>query len=87
MNGPGELVVLVVPLALFLSALIVLGVTNLLAARSVDEFLVAGRKTGGAAVAGSLAATVIGGSSTLGLAGLAFARGLTGSWWLLVGVA
>jgi SSS family solute:Na+ symporter len=30
-------------------------------------------------------ATIVGGSSTIGLAGLAFSRGLTGSWWLLVG--
>jgi len=39
------------------------------------------------ATGGSLIATIVGGSSTLGLAGLAFSQGLSGSWWLLVGVA
>jgi SSS family solute:Na+ symporter len=86
-SGLGETIALVVPFCLFLAALLVLGVTNLMAARTLDDFLIAGRKTGGWGVGGSLAATVIGGSSTLGLAGLVFARGLSGSWWLLVGVA
>ncbi len=48
--------------------------------------LLAGRRSRGLDTGGSLAATILGASSTLGLAGLAFQRGLTGSWWLLVGV-
>jgi SSS family solute:Na+ symporter len=36
-------------------------------------------------ITGSLIAAVIGGSATVGLAGLAFSRGLTGMWWLLAG--
>jgi solute:Na+ symporter, SSS family len=36
-------------------------------------------------IAGSLLATVIGGSATVGVAGLGFQQGLTGIWWLLVG--
>jgi SSS family solute:Na+ symporter len=51
----------------------------------LDDFLVAGRKYSAFFIAGSLLATIIGGSATVGLAGLGFSRGLTGSWWLLVG--
>jgi SSS family solute:Na+ symporter len=36
-------------------------------------------------IAGSLVATAVGGSVTVGMAGLGFGRGLTGAWWLLVG--
>jgi SSS family solute:Na+ symporter len=87
MSALGDLIVFAAPLGLFVVVLGVLGVINLLAARTVEDYLVAGRRTTGLATGGSLAATVIGGSSTLGLAGLAFRRGITGSWWLLVGVA
>ena len=30
-------------------------------------------------------ATIVGGSATVGVAGLGFSRGLTAAWWLLVG--
>jgi len=36
-------------------------------------------------ITGSLLATIIGGSATVGMAGLGFKQGLTGAWWLLVG--
>ena len=36
-------------------------------------------------IAGSLVGTAVGGSVTVGMAGLAFGQGLTGAWWLLVG--
>ncbi len=55
--------------------------------QSVEDYLVAGRKSRGLTTGGSLAATILGGSSTMGLAGLSFAQGFTGSWWLLVGAA
>jgi SSS family solute:Na+ symporter len=70
---------------LFTLIIAAIGIYNLYHLRSAEEFLVAGRRSGGLATGGSLAATILGGSSTLGLAGLAFAQGLTGSWWLLVG--
>jgi SSS family solute:Na+ symporter len=72
-------------LLLFTLIIAAIGLINLRRLRSAEEFLVAGRRAGGLSVGGSLAATILGGSSTLGLAGLAFAQGLTGSWWLLVG--
>jgi solute:Na+ symporter, SSS family len=49
------------------------------------DYLVAGRKYSTFFIAGSLLATIIGGSATIGLAGLGFSKGLSGSWWLLVG--
>lgn len=53
--------------------------------RSRDGFFVANRKGSTLLVTGSLLATVIGGSATVGVAGLGFNQGLTGTWWLLVG--
>lgn len=50
-----------------------------------DNFFVAGRGGSTLFITGSLLATVIGGSATVGMAGLGFTRGLTGGWWLLVG--
>lgn len=50
-----------------------------------DNFFVAGRRGSTLFITGSLLATVIGSSSTVGMAGLGFQRGLTGAWWLLVG--
>jgi SSS family solute:Na+ symporter len=51
----------------------------------LDEYLVAGRKYSTFFITGSLLATIIGGSATIGLAGLGYSRGLSGAWWLLVG--
>ena len=71
--------------ALFFSAILAIGIFSFFKVKTKEDYLVAGRRAGGLAVGSSLAATILGGSSTLGLAGgLAFARGLTGSWWLLV---
>ena len=51
----------------------------------LDDFFVLGRKGSPLFITGSLLATIIGGSATVGMAGLGFTRGLTGAWWLLVG--
>lgn len=53
--------------------------------RSQNGFFVAKRQINVAFIAGSLVATAVGGSVTVGMAGLGFGRGLTGAWWLLVG--
>jgi SSS family solute:Na+ symporter len=53
--------------------------------RSQNGFFVAQRQVSLPFIAGSLVATAIGGSVTVGMAGLGFGRGLTGTWWLLVG--
>jgi SSS family solute:Na+ symporter len=54
-------------------------------AGSQEGFFVANRKGTTSLITGSLLATAIGGSATVGLAGLGFEQGLTGAWWLLVG--
>src|SRR4030042_4219206 len=53
--------------------------------RSQNGFFVAQRQVSLPFIAGSLIATAVGGSVTVGMAGLGFGRGLTGTWWLLVG--
>ncbi len=66
-------------------AMVVIGVVSRKKARGIDDFFVAGRRGGGFFITGSLLATIVGGSATVGMAGLGFSRGLTGAWWLLVG--
>ena len=53
--------------------------------KGINGFFVAERKGSFILIAGSLFATIIGGSSTIGMAGLGYKMGLVGSWWLLVG--
>jgi len=53
--------------------------------RSQNGFFVAQRQISVAFITGSFIATAVGGSVTVGMAGLGFGRGLTGVWWLLVG--
>jgi SSS family solute:Na+ symporter len=53
--------------------------------RSQNGFFVAHRQVGLAFITGSFIATAVGGSVTVGMAGLGFGQGLTGAWWLLVG--
>jgi SSS family solute:Na+ symporter len=74
-------------LAAYSLLLLAVGVRAARKVRTAEDFLLAGRRSSGLDTGGSLAATILGASATLGLAGLAFRRGLTGSWWLLVGVA
>ena len=65
--------------------MIVIGLVSRREVKGADDFLVAGRKGSSLFVTGSLLATIVGGSATVGMAGLGFTRGLTGAWWLLVG--
>jgi SSS family solute:Na+ symporter len=61
---------------------------GLAGAKKIDGpagYFVGNRKAGSLAVTGSLLATILGGSNTLGVAGLGYAKGLAGSWWLLSG--
>jgi solute:Na+ symporter, SSS family len=52
---------------------------------SADAYWVAERRYGTVPVAASLVATIFGASSTVGIIGLGYSRGLTGAWWSLVG--
>ena len=72
-------------LAAYLVLVLTLGIHGAIKVRSGADFWIAGGRASGLSTGGSLIATIVGGSSTIGLAGLAFQRGLTGSWWLLVG--
>jgi SSS family solute:Na+ symporter len=69
----------------YLLAILVIGFISRKKADRPDEFFVAGRKGSLLFIIGSLLATIIGGSATLGMAGLGFSQGLTGAWWVLVG--
>jgi len=75
---------LLIIVAYFL-AIIGIGVWSRRKAGSQEGFFVAHRKGTLLLVTGSLLATALGGSSTVGMAGLGFAQGLTGAWWLLAG--
>jgi len=66
-------------------AMIALGLSTRKQARSAGSYFVAGRSGSTLFITGSLLATIIGASATIGMAGLGFARGLTGAWWILSG--
>ena len=66
--------------------MILVGALSLRRSGSLGGFLVANRKGSSFAITGSLMATILGGSSTMGMAGLGYGRGLVGAWWLLSGV-
>ena len=72
---------------LYFAAVIGIGVLTRRKRWSLDEFFVSGRRVSTLLVTGSLLATIIGGSATIGMTGLGFTRGLTGSWWMLAGCA
>jgi SSS family solute:Na+ symporter len=78
-----ELIIIVV----YFLGMIAIGMVSRREAKGADDFLVAGRKGSSLFVTGSLLATIVGGSATVGMAGLGFTQGLTGAWWLLVGSA
>ncbi len=70
---------------IYFAVMLAIGVASRKKAGQADDFFVAGRKGSSLFIVGSLLATIIGGSATLGMAGLGFQRGLTGAWWMLVG--
>jgi SSS family solute:Na+ symporter len=69
--------------ALYLLAVLVIGMA---ASRGgLEEFHLAGRGLRQVLLVGTFSATIIGASSTLGMAGLGFGKGLPGAWWMLSG--
>ncbi|NIQ37809.1 MAG: sodium:solute symporter family protein [Proteobacteria bacterium] len=66
--------------------MILIGIASARRIKGIETFFVADRKGSAVFITGSLLATIIGGSSTVGMAGKAFSWGLVGAWWLLVGV-
>ncbi|MCP4669277.1 MAG: sodium:solute symporter family protein, partial [Deltaproteobacteria bacterium] len=53
--------------------------------QSADSYWVAGRRYPATRITMSLVATIFGASSTMGIIGLGYARGLTAAWWSLIG--
>ncbi len=53
--------------------------------QSAESYWVAERRYTTGPITASLVATIFGASSTLGIIGLGYSRGLTGAWWSLIG--
>ncbi|MDD5288203.1 MAG: sodium:solute symporter family protein, partial [Dehalococcoidales bacterium] len=70
---------------IYFVVMIWLGLSTRKQAKNAGSFFVAGRSGSTLFITGSLLATIIGASATIGMAGLGFTRGLTGAWWILVG--
>jgi solute:Na+ symporter, SSS family len=67
-----------------LTALMLFAALGTLKTRSVDDFVLAGRRAGSWSVAGSIMGTLVGGASTIGTAQIAFLYGLS-AWWFTLG--
>ena len=72
-------------IAVYFLGMITIGLISRRKAKGADDFFVAGRRGSTLFITGSLLATIVGGSATVGMAGRSFDWGLTGIWWLLVG--
>jgi len=53
--------------------------------QSAESYWVAERRYNTSRLSASLVATIFGASSTMGIIGLGYSRGLTGAWWSLIG--
>jgi len=53
--------------------------------RGLEDFHLAGRSLRKVLLIGTFCATIVGASSTIGMAGLGFSIGLPGAWWMLSG--
>jgi len=53
--------------------------------KGLVDFHLAGRSQGIIVLTGTFCATILGASTTIGMAGLGYSRGLVGSWWMLSG--
>ncbi len=72
-------------IGLFFTIMLAVGIISMKNIHTMAGYAVADRGAGAVVMTGSLLATVVGGSSTIGLAGLGYSLGLVGAWWLLVG--
>lgn len=70
---------------LYFIGLILVGARSYKIVKGMNGFFVADRAVSSLFIVGSLFATIVGGSSTIGMAGLGYKQGLVGAWWLLVG--
>lgn len=65
---------------IYLAAMLLLGWYGMRRARTHEDFLVAGRNLGPACYLGTMAATVLGGASTVGTVRLGYVYGISGFW-------
>jgi len=69
----------------FLLAMIFIGILKKGKSPDIVNYYVSGRSKSAFTVTGSLVATAIGGSATIGLSGIAYAKGAPAVWWLFSG--
>lgn len=69
----------------FLLATLAIGIIKRGKTPDILNYYVSGRSRSAYAVAGSIVATAIGGSATIGLAGMAYSKGAPAIWWLVSG--
>lgn len=72
--------------ALYMMAVLGIGFWFLLRNKGVDDYYVGGRKIGSWHIGLSVVATDVGGGFSIGLGGLGFVMGLSGSWMLFTGL-
>lgn len=77
---------LLVSAALALAAILGIGVLSGKKVRNSDDFDTGGNRAGPLLVAGTIVGTLVGGSSTIGTAQLAFLNGLS-AWWFTLGAS
>jgi SSS family solute:Na+ symporter len=65
--------------------MLIIGIIKRGKSPDILNYYVSGRSRSVLAVSGSLVATAIGGSATMGLAGIAYAKGAPSVWWLFSG--
>lgn len=73
-------------IAIYMVAMLGVGFFFLKRQTSVDEYFVGDRKMGAGHIGFSVVATDVGGGFSIGLGGLGFAMGLSGSWLLFTGL-
>ncbi len=69
----------------FLIIMLIIGILKRSRSNDIINYYVSGRSKSVFSVSGSLVATAIGGSATIGLAGIAYTKGAPSVWWLLSG--
>lgn len=80
-DSPAALVI-----AVYLLAMLAIGALGR-RIKGLEGFHLAGRRIKLVHLTGTFCASIIGASSTLGMAGLGFSNGLPGAWWMLSGTA
>ncbi len=74
----------IIGMVLTLSLIMLIGINSGKRVKNASDFSNGGKSSGTALVAGALISTLIGGSSTIGTAQLAFSYGIT-AWWFTLG--